>query len=248
MVAGLDPVVGQTLTLVVAAADANDLTGPGEGRGPERRFRIVTEDELRARLFDREVNLRRIFERSLEEVAAAADDLAGVDAGDKAAAVRRTAGLAGGELAQNAGQAEAVESGFREILAELVNNGVQTSSQTARIEDAILRPLGEITGTLFPEADRAAGALRAVAEDQLAGAPDPKIVPAGADAAAAAEIAAAAADKLAAAMASLLQEMEDLAEYHEALRTYRQILADQEDLLKRTEEEEKADLIKGFFE
>ncbi|MEM9703342.1 MAG: hypothetical protein AAF907_12950, partial [Planctomycetota bacterium] len=112
--------MGQILIVVVASEDANDLTGPGQGRGPERTFRIVSPEELLARLFDREVNLRRVFERSLEEVAAVGDDLALISAETDAADVRRTAGLAAGELGQNAGQAEAVRSGFQEILAELV--------------------------------------------------------------------------------------------------------------------------------
>ena len=237
-VAGLDLKIGQTLTLTVAAADANDLTGPGESRGPERTFQIVTPEELLARLFDREVNLRRIFQQSLDEVTAAGVDLDGVAADTPAADVRRTAGLAAGELGQNAGQAAAVEEGFRAIVAELVNNGVQTSSQTERLETAILRPLATISGTLFPEADRAAGALRAAAEDGAA----------GAELAAAAGRAGDATDRLAAAMAAVLKEMEDLAEFHEAVRDLQQLVRSQQELLDRTREEQKRDLIDGLFE
>ncbi|NNJ24529.1 hypothetical protein [Alienimonas chondri] len=237
-IAGLDLKVGQTLTVVVAASDANDLTGPGEGRGPERSFRIVTPEELLARLFDREVNLRRIFERSLEEVTASGDDLSLITAETSAADVRRTAGLASSELGQNAGQAEAVRSGFREILAELVNNAVQNSSAVSRLEELILEPLTVITDDLFPEADRAAGALGAAAETGAS----------GPERAAAAAAAAQATERLASAMAKVLQEMEDLAEYHEAVRDLQLLVQAQEELLERTKREQKTDLIDGLFE
>ncbi|QDT17309.1 hypothetical protein [Alienimonas californiensis] len=237
-VAGLDPQVGQTLTLVVVADDANDLTGPGVGRGPERSFRIVTPEELLAQLFDREVNLRRIFERSLEEVTAVGDDLALISPQTDEADVRRTAGLAASELGQNAGQAEAVQSGFREILAELLNNGVQTSNAVARLEELILQPLTEIADVHFLEADRAVGALRVAAES---GAPPT-------ERAALARTAAEATDRLAAAMAAVLREMEELAEYHELVRDFQQLVDRQGDLLDRTRQEQKTDLIDGLFE
>ena len=236
--ASLDLQIGQRLTLVAAAEDANDLTGPGEGRGPERSFEIVTDDELLARLFDREVNLRRVFERSLEEVTAVADDLAAVSGETPAADVRRVAGLAVGELSQNAGQAEVVRSGFGEILAELRNNGVQTSAQTARLRDAILEPLAAIADDLFPEADRAAGALLAVSENEAA----------PAEVAAAADAARVRADRLADAMTAVLREMRDLAEFHEAVQDLQRLVERQEDLLDRTREEQKRDLLDGLFQ
>ena len=236
--ASLDLRVGQRLTLLAAAEDANDLTGPGEGRGPERSFEIVTDDELLARLFDREVNLRRVFERSLEEVTAVADDLAAVSGETPAADVRRVAGLAVGELSQNAGQAEVVRSGFGEILAELRNNGVQTSAQTARLRDAILEPLAAIANDLFPEADRAAGALLALSEGDAA----------PAELAAAADAARVRTDRLADAMTAVLREMRDLAEFHEAVQDLQRLVERQEDLLDRTREEQKRDLLDGLFQ
>ena len=236
--AALDLKVGQTLTLAVSATDGNDLTGPGVTVGPERAFEIVTEAELLARLFDREVNLRRVFERSLEEVTAAGDDLALLSAATPAGDVRRTAAAAAGELGQNQGQAAVVEGEFRAILAELVNNGVQTTAQIERLDGAILRPLAGIVDDLFPEADRAAGALRVAAED---GAAPPRL-------AAAAATAATATDRLVGAMAGVLAEMKDLAEYHEAVRDLQRLLTRQEELLDRTRDEQKRDLIDGLFE
>ena len=236
--AALDAKTGQLLTLTVVAEDGNTLTGPGVTVGPERTFEIVTEAELLARLFDREVNLRRVFERSLEEVVAAGDELALLTDSSTAAEVRQAAAGAAGELGQNAGQAAVVEEDFRAILAELVNNGVQTPSQIERLEKAILEPLAEIMDDLFPEADRAAGALRAAAENG-----DPP-----AELSAAATVAADAADRLADAMAAVLTEMTDLAEFHEAVRDLQRLVDRQEDLLDRTRDEQKRDLIDGLFE
>ena len=236
--ASLDARVGQVLTLAVVAEDGNTLTGPGVTVGPERTFEIVTEAELLARLFDREVNLRRVFERSLEEVVAAGDDLALLNESSPPAEVRRAAAGAAGELGQNAGQTAVVAGDFRAILAELVNNGVQTPSQVERLESAILTPLAEIVDDLFPEADRAAGALRALAED---GRPPIEL-------AAAAANAADATDRLADAMAAVLTEMTDLAEFHEAVRDLQRLVDRQEELLDRTRDEQKRDLIDGLFE
>ena len=238
VIAGLDLKIGQTLSLVVAAEDANDLTGPGEGRGPERSFQIVTPEELLARLFDREVNLRRVFERSLEEVVAVGDDLALLGPDAAANDVRRTAGLAAAELSQNAGQAEAVRSGFQALLAERANNGVLKSAERERLEDKILLPLTAITEDLFPEADRAAGALGVVAEEGVA-APERT---------AATRRARLAADRLAAEMAEVLAQMETLAGFREVEREFAQLLRVQEELLDRTRQEQKSDLIDGLFE
>ena len=236
--ASLDVRVGQLLTLAVVAEDGNTLTGPGVSAGPERTFEIVTDAELLARLFDREVNLRRVFERSLEEVVAAGDELALLAPDDGARRFRRVAAAASGELGQNAGQAAVVEGEFRSILAELLNNGVQTAPQVGRLESSILEPLAEIVGDLFPEADRAAGALRAAAEDARP----------PAELAAAAEAAAASVDRLADAMAAALTEMTDLAEFHEAVRDLQRLVDRQEALLDRTRDEQKRDLIDGLFE
>ena len=236
--ASLDAKLGQVLTLAVVAEDGNTLTGPGVTVGPERTFEIVTEAELLARLFDREVNLRRVFERSLEEIVAAGDDLALLNESSPPAEVRRTAAGAAGELGQNAGQSAVVAGDFRAILAELVNNGVQTPSQVERLELAILAPLAEIVGDLFPEADRAAGALRVLAED---GRPPAEL-------AAAATAASDATDRLADAMAAVLTEMTDLAEFHEAVRDLQRLVDRQEELLDRTRDEQKRDLIDGLFE
>ena len=237
VIAGLDLKIGQTLSLVVAAEDANDLTGPGEGRGPARSFQIVTPEELLARLFDREVNLRRVFERSLEEVVAVGDDLALLGPDAAANDVRRTAGLAAAELSQNAGQAEAVRSGFQALLAERANNGVLKSAERERLEDKILLPLTAITEDLFPEADRAAGALRVAAEEGAA----PEL-------AGSIRRATVAADRLAAEMAEVLAQMETLAGFREVEREFAQLLRVQEELLDRTRQEQKTDLIDGLFE
>ncbi|MEM9701211.1 MAG: hypothetical protein AAF907_02055, partial [Planctomycetota bacterium] len=122
--------------------------------------------------------------------------------------------------------------------AELVNNAVQTSSSVSRLEELILQPLAEISDELFPEADRAAGALRAAAEN---GASPDELV-------AAASRASEATDRLAAAMEAVMQEMKDLAEYHEAVRDLQLMVQRQEELLNRTKEEQKNLLIEGLFE
>ena len=213
----------------VAATDANDLTGPGVTRGAERTFRIVTNEELLDRLFNREVDLRQTFERSIAEVEAVAVEL-NAAADEPPEEPTRVANRAAGELSQNAGQTRAVAAGFRSILRELVNNRVQTSQQVARIEGLILEPLDEIADRGFPAAERSVGGLR------------------DGDAPAAADFAAAAgrADRLAADMRVVLREMEDLAEFNEAVRDLKQLVERQEGLRDRTRDEQERDLLDVF--
>ena len=130
-----------------------------------------------------------------------------------------------------------------------MNNGVQTSSQIAKREDQVLRPLREITDVLFPEADRAAGALRAAAEARTAGATEEelKTLPAGPALAESAAKATAAVDELAAKMAQVLQQMRNLAEFHEVIKEAQKLVEAEADLIKRTQREQRDNLFDEFL-
>ena len=60
--------LGQKVTLTVFAQDGDNLNGPNTIRGQRYVFKIVSEEALSSILYGKEVNLRRRFEKIIEEV------------------------------------------------------------------------------------------------------------------------------------------------------------------------------------
>ena len=63
----LDLKVGQKLVLCVSAEDGDNINGPHHSRGEEYAFQIVSDEDLLALLYVKEVNLRERFERIIAE-------------------------------------------------------------------------------------------------------------------------------------------------------------------------------------
>src|SRR5690606_11994227 len=59
---------GRKLTLSLNARDGDDINGPHETQGQVFTMTIVTEDELRADLYDKEMHLRLRFELLREDI------------------------------------------------------------------------------------------------------------------------------------------------------------------------------------
>ncbi|MBA3314743.1 MAG: hypothetical protein M3552_00730 [Planctomycetota bacterium] len=233
--------LGQTLTVAIAAADADNLTGPHVAQSDKYVFRIVTSEELLTALYNQEINLRKQFEQFLGEMREVRRDLVDHSAraasgGDGAAgerewnAVRSSADRAFAETRQNASEVRSVESAFGGILEQLVNNRVHTEKQLDRIRVGILDPLHRLSDERFPKLDRAIGELSL----QIADRRDP---------ARGFTTSVAAADELIAEMEAALKEMQDLAEFHEAIQELSQILEDETNLLDKTKEEQKRSVI-----
>jgi hypothetical protein len=230
----------QTLTVTLAAADADNLTGPHIAHSDRYVFKIVTSEELLTALYNQEINLRKQFEQSLGEMREVRRDL--VDHSARAAeadgantdrdwnAIRSAADRGFAETRQNASEVRSVEVAFGGILEQLVNNRVHTEKQLERIRVGILEPLHRLTGERFPKLDRAVGDLSLRIADRRDPAPG-----------FAASVAAA--DELITEMEAALKEMQDLAEFHEAIQELSQIFEDEKTLLDKTKEEQKRSVI-----
>lgn len=138
---------GETLTLRLTAADACDLgPDPREVASQEVTLEVVTQDELLARLEEREVNLRRTFEATVSETRRLARE---VEAGpaDEQDAPRWAA------AARKAAQETlAVAAAFDQVVAELDHNRVPDEDLKSRLREEIARPLVGVGETALPHA------------------------------------------------------------------------------------------------
>ncbi|MBX3436874.1 MAG: hypothetical protein KF861_05225 [Planctomycetaceae bacterium] len=176
--------LGQKLILTVFARDADDVSGPHESHGEVYSFTVVSNEDLLAILYDKELNLRQRFEQIISEVQEARDDLVAqhrlslearalrnksqpteadeaqrddISASLSAAADRRL-----NSLRKNHTETRAIEELFADIREELVNNRVDTSTMLARIDGGILTPLHQINEIDYPQADQSIALFRLV--------------------------------------------------------------------------------------
>lgn len=253
----LDLSVGQKLTLTVYARDGDNLNGPHESRGRQYAFNIVSEDELLAKLYSDELNLRRRFEQIIEEVkqtrkdllvhrdraeegrsleAKSSSELSREDR-QKLQDIERAVGAAAAralhQIRKNAGETAAVEESFREILQELINNGVHTSEMVQRLDDLILQPLHGVNTVDYPAVDEAVSLFQL--DHEKGRDPVPRI-----------EESVARIDTMLRHMHNVLDEMRDLVEFHEALRDLKSIIDEEKRLAEETEKKRNRELIEGL--
>ncbi len=123
-----------------------------------------------------------------------------------------------------------VADGFDDILAELVNNRVDTQELHERLEQGIAAPLHEIGGKLLPNLEERLAAAQTALEAKTAGAEQPL---------AAARSQAA---EISEAMKRVLDRMLELESYNELVELLRGIVGDHSQLKERTQEEQKEKL------
>lgn len=152
---------GQTLTLAIYAKDGDTFSGPHNSNGEIFSFKIVSNDELLARLFDREVNLRLRFEQIRTELGDLRDllqdqiskqsdsNINAEDAGSSSFVERSLH-----QLRKNHTESRAIEVSFRDLREEMVNNGIDTREKLQRIDEGVLAPMTILNGELFGEADQ----------------------------------------------------------------------------------------------
>jgi hypothetical protein len=234
---------GQMLTLSVQARDAYNLgDAPHVGGSPRFQLDVVTASDLRALLEKRELGLRQRFEATYEKMVGVRDlieriDLAGEEAGaddDTDAENRETpearrqrdmvrVGGARQNSTQIAFETTGVAEGFDDILAELVNNRVDTEELKQRLEGGISEPLKEIGGELLPRFEERLAALQTLLAANSTEAAEPL-------AAAEAE-----AEAIVEAMKATLDRMLELESYNELVELLRGIVADQDELREETQ-------------
>ena len=243
--------VGQRLALTVFAEDADNLNGPNTAHGEVFSFTIVTPEELLAQLYDKELNLRQRFEQIRREVQGVRDDIAlhrqryeegqslaenSSDASAQASldeewrqlliAVAASADRSLHQVRKTHTESRAVEVGFRDIRAEMVNNGVDATTALLRIDTGILQPLHEVNEVIYPVVDQRVGLFRLANET-------------GTDPRAAMDDSLAELDRLLARMDDVIEQMQDRRGYNELIQLLQDLIDRQAELNDATREEQE---------
>ena len=234
--------VGQTLTLGVHAQDGDTLNGPHVAHGELFTFRIVSQEDLLARLYDREVNLRLRFEQirsevsdlrtSLEqqrtiawELESGASGENGVNSEKTAQASLLSAFVERGwhQLRKNETESRSVAVSFQDLRAEMVNNGVDSRELLDRIDSGVIAPLKELNETAFVTADQKFGIIRLSVENEavISDAVDETVT---------------ALDDLLQRMDEILAEMRDRGTFNDLIQNLQDIIERQQKLLEETED------------
>lgn len=239
--------LGETLQLLVEAADENDVTGPGVGTSALFAFKIVSPEELLSELYQEELNLRKRYEQMISDLEKTLDDIkvhrekyrTGIADSEPAGDELRSSISACLErslyaLRQNATENASVASAFDDIRAQLVNNHVDTPQILDRVTNQILRPLEQINVTNFPQADERLTQLRTTLarEQNLTDGLTSSVI---------------AVEDLISAMQRVLSEMRKLESFHEAIELLKGIIEDEDQLKNSVNEKNKNSLIDDLF-
>jgi hypothetical protein len=233
---------------------------PHVGASQRFQLDVVTASELRALLEKRELGLRQRFEAAYDKMVgvrelldridlaatgAAADDNedageSGEASGDRDDAASEADRLAQRDLSRIAGarqsgteiafETSGVAEGFDDIVAELINNRVDTEELKQRLEQGIAEPLKAISGEQLPQLAQRLEALQAAVETDRAAATEPLT---------AAKLEA---DAVAEAMKAVLDRMLELESYNELVELLRNIVEEQDELKGKTQEQQREKL------
>jgi hypothetical protein len=250
----LDLKIGQKLNLCVSAEDGDNVNGPHRSRGEEYSFQIVSDEDLLAIMYVKEVNLRERFERIIAELETVQKDLiehrgrAGDPAaraadsngkpqadsesfGDLQTAVAVCAVRSLHQIRKNSVETASVEESFRGLLEELVNNAVHTQQMVERIGERIVQPLHVANEKDFPAADEALGLFKLEVDAQHN--PVPQI-----------DASIRSVATVIARLKSALAEMQDLVKFHEAIARLQKLIKDQDQIIDATKQEQKRTRLK----
>jgi hypothetical protein len=237
-----------TLILSVIARDGlvASLGGPNVGVSEEYRLKVVTPEELVARLDADELGQRRRFEQNIRELREMRDSLlrlqtdmdngptggaAGLsdtpeDSGTDDAAERfRRLQLLRSQSAIQASakqrqEIEGISSAFKDIRLELINNRIDNDERKRRIKEQIYEPLDTVTGTMYPELEQRLARLAEVIED--------------AEGDEAAQQSIDQSEEILVELESILQKMLDLETFNELVELLREMIKEQEELTEDT--------------
>lgn len=249
------------LFLTIQATDKYDLAGGWHvGSGERYQLDVVTPDELLARLEVREIQLRRRFEQTLDELNQMRDSLLRVKSSllpgsvaaepaetdpdetkltpekeaERAAELRLLRVQRALQQSQKSAQESlGIATGFADIREELINNRVDTPERKVRLQEQISEPLRAVVATEFPRLDTLLGGL----EEKLRQSP-----PQSADAApliSAADEVLAQANETIEQLEAILKKMLNLESYNELVDLVRDLMRDQETLRNQTSQERK---------
>lgn len=247
--------IGQKLSLMVVAQDADNLNGPHVSLGEKYNFSIVSDEDLLSQLYARELNLRQRFEQILTEVQRTQTELTvarksvaelidqrrkpmakegdaklvqQIELLDQATTTAAERGLYG--IRKNHTETQSIGQSLSDIREEMVNNAVDTPQSLERMDAKLIRPLKGINEIDFPDVDQRLGLFRLALQEQT----DPlnRL-----------DESLTALDRLKRRMEQVLVEMRKLETYKELLEILKGIKGQQEALKKRTETENKRSII-----
>jgi len=237
---------GQKLALAVKARDAYDLAQePHVGASQRFVLDVVTPSELRALLEKRELGLRHRFEAIHERMVGVKELLERIDLAAAAAPADDVKDAPGARLRQRdrsrisgtqqtvtqlSFETSGVAEGFDDIVAELINNRVDTEELKERLEQGISEPLKEISGELLPRLQERFGALQTAYEADVSSAAE-SLAAAKSEAGAVVE-----------AMKAVLDRMLELENYNELVELLRGIVSDQQQIKERTQQQQREKL------
>lgn len=255
------------LVFAVKASDRFDLNETQHiGSSEPTTLTVVRPDELLGILDGRELGLRRRFEQIRTEMMQSRDSLArlrssfkeepssveqtesepaesangeavdpDVAARNQAALRDRWASWAAQKSEQTVLEIEGIALAFEDIREELTNNRIDTPERKSRMEEQIIAPLHAIASERFPELTRSLSTLRGFLSTSDPAAENQSV------------LVVENADNIIVAMDEVLDKMLELEDYAEIVNVVRQIIEQQEDLQRRTQEEQKSrvlDLLK----
>lgn len=223
---------GESFTLTIQARDGDELNGPQTAQGENFSFKVVTEDELLARLFDREVNLRLRFEQIRTEVGElrqrlesqvtqfqASSEPLEAQQSDLSAFIERSLH----QLRKNQTESKSIEVSFRDLREEMVNNGIDTRDKLDRIDNGVIAPLLVLNDELFLDADQRY-AFQRLALQRKTGVGE------------AFQETGPAVDAVLRQMDRILEEMRDRGTINDVIQNLQKLIEAQKKLLKETEE------------
>jgi len=239
------------VVFTVKASDKFDLEGGQHtGSSDPTVLTVVRSDELLGILDGRELGLRRRFEQIRTEMMQSRDSLARLRASfredgeetddDTNAEVAkqnlsdlrdRWASWAGQKGEQSAMEVDGIALAFEDIREELVNNRVDTQERKSRMDGQIIGPLRQIAGELFPAWQASLKELRTMLREEDERSESKSVAVVGG------------ADQIIVAMDSVLEKMLELEDYAELVKIVREIIEQQDGLLEKTKDEQKASVL-----
>ncbi len=239
----LDLTEGQTLSLAIVGTDGCEIGDAHVSRGDPVVFRIVSNEELLALLYTREINLRRRFEDVIRELEEVRDDLSfhrqvakRVEGDGDSAKPEDRAGLttsatrSGNVLRRQTNELKSIVLGFDSIIQQLINNAVPPAQLSQVMKENIVRPLQRVVNDDLPKADRSVSRFRVAASSRQPVAD--LIVDAEHEV-----------TNVVVSLKRVLEEVRDMAEFHEVLSDLRAMQEEQKRILQDTKRLKRKQLI-----
>lgn len=175
---------GDMLALTVYSEDGDNLNGPHIVRKkpkPEFTFKVVSQDELLAILYQKELGLLSRFQQIITELEGVEADLqkasglagelnalrqnnpnVNVQEEESFKSVTATSTRSIQQIAKNESETRAVEASFREIIEELGNNGIASPAMVESLYRDIINPLKAIGDRDYPRVQNSLENFRSV--------------------------------------------------------------------------------------